>query len=212
VLLGAARLLAEQHRAEFRMILPNDSLAAQARAALGGSPFPPPGAAAASHPPVCCPSAHAAVDYASQGGGGSRAPQEFPALEVRVGGVHESLARADLALASTGTVTLECALFGVPTLALYRTSWITYQLGKRLAAVEHLAMPNILARQQVFPEFIQGAATSLNLARAAGDLLADPARRAAMRQDAARTIGFLGEPGASARAAQAVVRLLQARP
>src|SRR5437763_16487294 len=56
-------------------------------------------------------------------------------LELRIGGLPEALRLADLAIASTGTVTLECALFGVPTVALYKTSWLTYQIGKRIVKV-----------------------------------------------------------------------------
>jgi hypothetical protein len=46
-------------------------------------------------------------------------------VELRVGQLAESLAEADLAIASTGTVTMECAYFGVPTVAMYKTSWST---------------------------------------------------------------------------------------
>src|SRR5205085_72409 len=44
-------------------------------------------------------------------------------LEIQSGGLAEALTQADLAIASTGTVTLECAYFGVPTVAIYKTSW-----------------------------------------------------------------------------------------
>src|SRR5262249_32973751 len=53
-------------------------------------------------------------------------------LETQIGDLPRALAEADLAIASTGTVTMECAYFGVPTVALYKTSWSTYQIGKRI--------------------------------------------------------------------------------
>ena len=58
-------------------------------------------------------------------------------LEVQVGGLPEALAEADVAIASTGTVTTECAYFGVPTVALYKTSWSTWQIAKRIVKVKY---------------------------------------------------------------------------
>jgi lipid-A-disaccharide synthase len=130
-------------------------------------------------------------------------------VAVQVGGMIEALDRAAVALASTGTVTLECALRGVPTVALYRTAPLTYWVGRRLATVKYLAMPNLLAGGEVMPEFIQDAATPEHLARAAQDFLADPARREAYRRQCAAVVAKLGEPGASRRAAEAIVALLR---
>lgn len=133
-----------------------------------------------------------------------------PGLDIRLqaGGLPELLAQADLAIAATGTVTMECAYFGVPTVAMYKTSWATYQLAKRIVKVNYLSMPNLLAGEPLFPEFIQDQATPQNLARAATELLDDPARRAEIREQLARIIASLGPPGASRRAARAIVRLL----
>ena len=57
-------------------------------------------------------------------------------LEVQTGGLPEALAEADVAIASTGTVTTECAYFGVPTVALYKTSWSTWQIARRIVKGE----------------------------------------------------------------------------
>jgi lipid-A-disaccharide synthase len=128
--------------------------------------------------------------------------------QVHCGGLADLLANADLALASTGTITVECAWFGVPTIALYKTSWSTYQIARRLASVRFLAMPNILAGEAVMPEFIQDEATPANLAREAVSLLTDASRRAAIHAGLARVADALGGPGASRRAAEAILRLL----
>jgi lipid-A-disaccharide synthase len=129
-------------------------------------------------------------------------------LAVQAGGLPESLAEADLAIASTGTVTTECAYFGVPTVALYRTSWTNYQIARRIVNVKYLAMPNLLAKEEVFPEFIQAAAIPDNLARAALDLLRDAPRRARIKTRLAEITASLGAPGASRRAAQFIVETL----
>jgi lipid-A-disaccharide synthase len=121
----------------------------------------------------------------------------------------EALAQSDLAIASTGTVTMECAFFGLPTVAIYKTSWTTYEIAKRIATVKWLTMPNLLANEEVFPEFVQHHATPENISRAALELLRDDARRQSVKVKLARIVASLGGPGASARAAAAIVRLLQ---
>ena len=132
----------------------------------------------------------------------------LPRLQVQVGGLSEALRAATVALASTGTVTLECAGSGVPTIAIYRTSRITYELGKRLVTVKSLAMPNLLAGETIMPEFIQHEATPENLARATLELLGDPGRRTMIREQLAAVVRSLGGPGASRRAARAILSLL----
>ena len=127
---------------------------------------------------------------------------------LQVGNLADALAHADLAIASTGTVTMECACFGVPTVALYKTSWSTYQIGKRIISVKFLAMPNLLANEEIFPEFIQHAATPENLSRAALDLLNDQARRHRIKTRLAEVITSLGGPGASQRAAKVISEIL----
>jgi lipid-A-disaccharide synthase len=127
---------------------------------------------------------------------------------LSIGSLPEELLKADLALASTGTVTMECALFGVPTVALYKTSWSTYQIGRRIVTVRFLSMPNILADEAIFPEFVQDDATPENIGHCAVDLLKDPARRAAIRTRLQTIKSTLGPPGAAERAAKAILELL----
>lgn len=131
-----------------------------------------------------------------------------PPIELQSHGLPEALAEADLALASTGTVTMECACFQVPTVAFYKTSWSTYQIGKRIVKVKYLAMPNLLANEPVFPEFVQHEATPENIAREAFSLLQDVKRRQAMREKLSQVVNSLGEPGAARRAAEAVANLM----
>ncbi|MDC0144051.1 lipid-A-disaccharide synthase [Verrucomicrobia bacterium] len=128
--------------------------------------------------------------------------------DLRIGGLHEALAEADVAIASSGTVTLECAWFRVPTVVLYKTSWITYLLGRLFVKIKHIAMPNVLAEREVFPEFIQRAATPQNLAREASRFLDDNSRRKTLRADLNQIAQTLGQKGAAPRAAKVVLRLL----
>jgi lipid-A-disaccharide synthase len=128
-------------------------------------------------------------------------------LEIQIGHLPDALAQADVAIASTGTVTMECAFFGVPTVTLYKTSWLTFQIGKRLVTVKSLTMPNLLAGEEVYPEFIQHFATPENIARAALELLSDESRRRKMKSQLEKIVASLGEPGAANRAAAAILSL-----
>jgi lipid-A-disaccharide synthase len=131
-----------------------------------------------------------------------------PGVEIQTGHLADALSTATLAIASTGTVTMECAYFGLPTVALYKTSTLFYLLARRLVTVKYLAMPNLLADEPLFPEFIQGRATAENLAKAALDLLADATRRAAIRAKLRRVIESLGGPGSTQRAAAILLQLM----
>jgi len=130
-------------------------------------------------------------------------------LKLQTGNLPQALAMADAAIASTGTVTMECAFFGVPTVTLYKTSWLTYQIAKRIVTVKSLTMPNLLAEQAIFPEFVQDAATPGNIATAALDLLQNEPRRIQIKVRLAAIVSSLGEPGACTRAATAISSLFQ---
>ena len=128
-------------------------------------------------------------------------------VEIQIGELPWALGEADVAIASTGTVTMECAFFGVPTVTLYKTSWLTYQIAKRIVTVKSLTMPNLLAGEPVYPEFVQHDATPENLSRAALEFLQDETRRVQIKAQLAKIIKSLGEPGAPKRAAEAVLSL-----
>jgi lipid-A-disaccharide synthase len=130
-------------------------------------------------------------------------------MEIQIGNLPQALAEADVAIASTGTVTMECAFFGVPTVTLYKTSWSTYQIGKRIVKVKWLTMPNILADEEIYPEFVQDAATAENIAGAALELLQNEPRRIQIKKRLAQVVSSLGGPGATARAATAILSLFQ---
>jgi lipid-A-disaccharide synthase len=132
-----------------------------------------------------------------------------PNAEIQNGNLSYALAESDLAIASTGTVTMECAFFGVPAVTLYKTSRATYEIGKRIVKVKSLTMPNLLANEEVFPEFIQNAATPENISRAALELLQNEGRRKSIKIKLAEIVTSLGGPGASTRAAQAITELLE---
>ena len=129
-------------------------------------------------------------------------------LELQVGGLPEALAGADLALTKSGTITMECAFHGVPAVVFYITSWPEYLIAKQILSVKYLAMPNLLADEEIYPEFVQGSATPESISRAGLELLRDEARRRTLRTQLAKVITSLGGPGATNRAADAIWSLL----
>ena len=126
-------------------------------------------------------------------------------MSIQIGKLATALADADVAIASTGTVTLECAWFAVPTIALYKTSWSTYQIGKRIIQVPFLAMPNLLSGKAVLPEFVQDAATSDALAEATLRLLTTPGALTEVRKALIQVRQLLGPSGATERAAERIL-------
>jgi lipid-A-disaccharide synthase len=128
-------------------------------------------------------------------------------VEIVVGDPGPALRPATIALSKTGTITMELAMFGVPAITFYKTSAITYWLGRQLVTVPWLSMPNLLANEPVFPEFVQSQATGATLARAALELLESDERRATVKATLRKVVDRLGAPGASARAARAVFEL-----
>ncbi|MDD3642765.1 MAG: lipid-A-disaccharide synthase [Candidatus Krumholzibacteria bacterium] len=86
------------------------------------------------------------------------------------------LPRAALAIAASGTATLQAALSGTPPVVVYRTSTPTYLLARALVRIPWIAMPNVLAAETIVPELIQGGASPERIAEAAAGILGGPDR------------------------------------
>jgi len=117
------------------------------------------------------------------------------------------LAASDVALTASGTATVQAALHDVPMVIVYRLSPITYQIGRRLVTVGSIGMVNLIAGERIVPELVQDAFTPEAVAREAVSLLTDVDRAARVRAGLARVREKLGGPGASRRAAEAILRI-----
>jgi lipid-A-disaccharide synthase len=120
-------------------------------------------------------------------------------------GTDAVLAASDVAITASGTATVQCALHGRPMVVLYRVSPLTYRVGKPFATVDMYAMPNLIAGRRIVPELIQDDCTPERVASEAVALLTDREREGAMRLALDEVRARLGGPGASARAAAAVL-------
>jgi lipid-A-disaccharide synthase len=117
------------------------------------------------------------------------------------------LTAADVVVTASGTATVQAALHRVPMVVVYRLSPVTYRLGRPLVMVDTYAMPNLLAGRLVVPELIQDGFTAERVVEETVPLLSDRARRDAMRAELGRVRDALGRPGATARAAEAVLEV-----
>lgn len=115
------------------------------------------------------------------------------------------LASADVALVASGTATVQAALHTCPMVVVYRLAAMTYRLGKPLVRVDTFAMANLVAGRRVVPELIQDDFTAEATARHALAVLTDPAQAARVRAELAAVRASLGTPGASRRAAEAIL-------
>jgi lipid-A-disaccharide synthase len=109
--------------------------------------------------------------------------ERFRELSIKIveGSTWDLLAHADLALAASGTVTIEAAFLGAPMVAFYRVSPVSWAIGRWMVRVPFLSMVNLVAGRAVVPELMQDDMTGERIAREAGKLLANPSARNEMR-------------------------------
>jgi lipid-A-disaccharide synthase len=117
------------------------------------------------------------------------------------------LAACDVAITASGTATVQCALHERPMVVVYRLSSLTYMLGKPFVKVDTYAMANLVAGTRVVPELIQDDFTPDRVADETITLLTDRERYESTRRALATVRHRLGEPGASGRAADAVLAI-----
>lgn len=124
------------------------------------------------------------------------------------GKVGRVLEKSDLAIAVSGTVTLEAALFAVPMIIIYRVSALSYLLARMLISVPHFSLVNIVAEKEIAPELLQSEVNAKNIATHICNLATDSERYQAMKDNLWDLRDKLGGPGASARAAKIALDML----
>jgi lipid-A-disaccharide synthase len=102
--------------------------------------------------------------------------------------------RAAAVLTASGTMSMHCALAGIPGALTYRTDALTYFLGRLLVKVEFIGIANLLLNEAMYPEFIQGAATPAALAAELRACLQDPARAARTAAQREKLRALLAQP------------------
>lgn len=137
---------------------------------------------------------------------------EYPAAEgitIHRGDPLDVFVSADVALAKSGTTTLECALAGAPMVVGYKAHWITAWLARRLSNVAFAAQPNLILDRMAFPELMQEACTAEALVAHAAPLFdAESAEGKAQREAVAEVKRLVGGPGAALRTAEMAAELV----
>jgi lipid-A-disaccharide synthase len=120
----------------------------------------------------------------------------------------EPVAAADVALSSSGTATLECAVLGTPVIVMYRLSFANYWLGRMVVTIPHFALINIVAGKKIVPELIQGDVNGQTIAEETRRLL-EPANYARVVEELAAVRSKLGDAGAARRAAESIMETIK---
>lgn len=116
---------------------------------------------------------------------------------------YDILSVANAALVTSGTATLETALFKVPQVVCYKANWISYQIAKRIITLDYISLVNLIMDREVVTELIQDDLNNKKLTAALKAILSGAARTAQLR-DYDTLIKKLGGPGASKMAAHLV--------
>ncbi len=134
---------------------------------------------------------------------------ELPKVELVDGRMREVVKGADAALVTSGTATLETALLGTPMLIVYKTSKLTYAIGKRVVTVDHIGMVNLIAKRELCPEFIQDAAVPESMAASLLPLLRNTRERREMLEGLAEVREKLTSDQGGKRVAEVLERYLE---
>ena len=121
----------------------------------------------------------------------------------------ELLQNASAALVTSGTATLETALFNVPEVVCYKASPLSYYIAKRLIRVKYISLVNLVMDKQVVAELIQGDLTENNLVTQLQRLLGNNKVQSQLLDDYMELQSRLGDAGASGKAAAVVVESLR---
>jgi lipid-A-disaccharide synthase len=112
-----------------------------------------------------------------------REPMDALSIKVIENETWDAIGHADVALAASGTVTVEAAILGTPMVTFYKVTPLTWWAGRRLVKVPYLSMVNLIAEREIIPELIQHDMTPQRLAASVSELLKNEKRRWQMKDD-----------------------------
>ncbi len=132
-------------------------------------------------------------------------------VHVESGDTASALAASDLAVAASGTATLEAAIIGTPLIVVYRSSTLNWKLFWPLINVPFVGMPNLIAGRQIAPELLQDALNPERLEAEIVKLIDNPAMLQTQREEFRKVRETLGASDASMRAAECLLKALETR-
>ncbi len=132
-------------------------------------------------------------------------PSELPVTLHESKDRYQALKRCEIALAASGTVTLEAALIGTPTILSYQLSKLSFALSRLVIKVKFAGLPNLIMGREIFPEMIQEKSNPEAIADKALSWLTDKRCADEVRHDIRKLWDAVGEPGAAGRAAEIIL-------
>lgn len=126
-------------------------------------------------------------------------------VELITGQSYQVMKVAALVLTASGTATLEAACFKTPLVIIYKTSLITYLLGKLLVKIPYVGLPNVIAEEEIVPELLQGAVTGEKIADQALKILNSNSKQEEIKEQLDEVVERLGAEGAIKRVANLVL-------
>lgn len=140
----------------------------------------------------------------------SQYTKPYPNVGIVKGKTYNLLMESDAAMVTSGTATLETALFGIPEVVCYKGSPISYAIAKRVIKVKYISLVNLIMDKPVVTELIQDQLTPDNLKKELESLLYDPKRRERLANDYKELWEILSKGGhASAKAAISIVNIVR---
>jgi len=125
-------------------------------------------------------------------------------VEIVFGQTYSLLEKASAAVVTSGTATLETALYGVPEVVCYKGSGISFQIAKLLIKVNYISLVNIIMDKLIVKELIQEEMNAAHMEKELNDLLENKQRIEEMKKEYALLREKLGNSGASQRAAKSI--------
>ncbi|WP_181305937.1 lipid-A-disaccharide synthase [Rufibacter sp. XAAS-G3-1] len=132
-----------------------------------------------------------------------------PFIKIVYDQTYDLLANAQAALVTSGTATLETAMFSVPQVVCYRTSAVSYWIGRAVIKVPFISLVNLIAGRKVVPELIQGNMNAQNLVKELKNILQNPEGRAAQLEGYKHVQSLIGDFNTSQTAAKLMVEYLR---
>ena len=122
---------------------------------------------------------------------------------------YELLSKAELAVVTSGTATLETALFGVPEVVCYKGSSISYHIAKRLVKIKFISLVNLILDREAVKELIQDECRAHRIQEELTALLPGKSGREVLKKDYAELSEMLGGGGASKKVAQSLLKTIR---
>lgn len=129
-------------------------------------------------------------------------------VEIVYNQTYQLLQRSEAALVTSGTATLETALFGVPEVVCYRGGTVSYMIARQLIKVKYISLVNLIMDKEIVKELIQNELNEKNL-KAELDKLLEPSSRQRLLNDYEVLRSKLGGVGASAKTASLMINYLK---